>query len=197
MTRSTPVSENRYRSRGPQRRRCWYRMLPQRLRSVLGILRRLLCRSSRWRCWRSFKWARTRGALGKRDSASCEGLNMTRVLQIPLSKEKLRALSKEERVALFLFGNVANQIVMMETLLTFAHNDASPNGALEQQAAGLQGQMILRLMIGLLQRRISSNSDALQLQSPRKNIPRPAGCRRGKGSSQSKSTILSIDHPAN
>lgn len=75
---------------------------------------------------------------------------MTRVLQIPLSKEKLRALSKEERVALFLFGNVANQIVMMEKLLTFAHNDASPNGALEQQAAGLQGQMILRLMIGLL-----------------------------------------------
>jgi hypothetical protein len=75
---------------------------------------------------------------------------MIQVLQIPLSKDKLRALSKEERVALFLFGNVANQIVMMEKLLTFAHNDPSPNGPLEQQAAALQGQMILRLMIGLL-----------------------------------------------
>jgi hypothetical protein len=79
-----------------------------------------------------------------------EALKMIQVLQIPLSKDKLRALSKEERVALFLFGNVTNQIVMMEKLLTFAHNAPSPNGPLEQQAAALQGQMILRLMIGLL-----------------------------------------------
>jgi hypothetical protein len=75
---------------------------------------------------------------------------MIQILQIPLSKDKLGALSKEERVALFLFGYVANQIVMMEKLLTFATNNSSTNGLLEQHAIDLQTQMILRLMIGLL-----------------------------------------------
>ena len=52
-------------------------------------------------------------------------------------------------MGLFLFGNVANQIVMREAS-TFATNDLSPTDLLAQRARDVQTQMILRLMIGSL-----------------------------------------------
>lgn len=78
-----------------------------------------------------------------------DGKSMIQVLQIPFPKDKLRAISTEERVALLLFGHVANQIAIMEKLLTFATNFESAD-QLEQRAEGLQIEMILRLMVGLL-----------------------------------------------
>ncbi|WP_409188502.1 hypothetical protein [Bradyrhizobium sp. RDM4] len=74
---------------------------------------------------------------------------MIQVLQIPFDKEKLRALSKDERAALFLFGYVTNQLLMMEKLITFATNKESAD-ELESHAKGVQTQMLLRLMIGLV-----------------------------------------------
>jgi hypothetical protein len=74
---------------------------------------------------------------------------MIQVLQIPFDKEKLRTLSKDERAALFLFGYVTNQLMMMEKLITFATNKETGDEP-EQQATGVQTQMLLRLMIGLV-----------------------------------------------
>jgi hypothetical protein len=75
--------------------------------------------------------------------------HMIQVLQIPFDKEKLRTLSKDERAALFLFGYVTNQLMMMEKLITFATNKETGDEP-EQQATGVQTQMLLRLMIGLV-----------------------------------------------
>jgi hypothetical protein len=74
---------------------------------------------------------------------------MIQVLRIPFDKDKLRALSKDERAALFLFGYVTNQLMMIEKIMTFATNKDSSDH-LEQQALGVQSQMLLRLMIGLV-----------------------------------------------
>jgi hypothetical protein len=74
---------------------------------------------------------------------------MLQVIRIPVSKERLRALSKDERVLLLLLDYVANQIMMMEKLLVFSTNK-EPTDPVKHQVTGVQTQMILRLMIGVL-----------------------------------------------
>ena len=74
---------------------------------------------------------------------------MIQVIRIPVPKQRLQALPKDERVLLLLLGYVANQIMMMEKLIIFSTNKESTE-PIEQQTAGVQTQMLLRLMIGVL-----------------------------------------------
>ncbi len=71
------------------------------------------------------------------------------ILRIPVPKERLRALSKDERVLLLLLGYVANQIAMFEKLLFFSANK-NPTEDISQLGTHVQTQMLLRLMIGAL-----------------------------------------------
>jgi len=66
-----------------------------------------------------------------------------------VSKEKLAALSSEERVLFFLLGYAANQITLFQKLLVLSTN-AEPKEAEEQILAGAQTQMLARLAIGIL-----------------------------------------------
>lgn len=74
---------------------------------------------------------------------------MIQIFRIPVSKEHLRALSKDERVLFLLLGYVANQMMMMQKLLIFSANH-EPTEPVEHQSTGVQTQMLLRLMMGLL-----------------------------------------------
>jgi hypothetical protein len=74
---------------------------------------------------------------------------MIQIIRIPVPKERLRALSKDERVLLLLLGYAANQIMMMEKLLIFSANK-EPTELVQHQVTGVQTQMILRLTIGVL-----------------------------------------------
>jgi hypothetical protein len=70
------------------------------------------------------------------------------VYRIPLPKESLRAMSKDERVLVLLLGYAANQIAMMCKLVMFATNK-TPEDRVEQNAASVQTQMLARLTIGV------------------------------------------------
>ena len=74
---------------------------------------------------------------------------MIQVYRIPVPKERLRAMPKDERVLLLLLGYVANQVSMLQKLLTFATN-RTPAEELEQHASGAQTQMLVRLTVGAL-----------------------------------------------
>jgi hypothetical protein len=52
-----------------------------------------------------------------------------------------------ERILLLLLGYVANQLTMLQKLLTFATN-RTPTEEVEQHATGVQTQMLLRLIVG-------------------------------------------------
>jgi hypothetical protein len=71
------------------------------------------------------------------------------VYRIPVPKERLRAMPKNERVLLLLLGYVSNQLSMLQKLLTFATN-ITPAEELEQHASGAQTQMLVRLTVGAL-----------------------------------------------
>lgn len=75
---------------------------------------------------------------------------MVQVFRIPISKEKLKALSADERVLLLLLGYVSNQLMMMQKLLMFSANHEDSDEPAIQYPQSIQTQMILRLMIGLL-----------------------------------------------
>lgn len=111
-------------------------MILKWIRSFVGRIRRRLCQAVLAIACIFLKFSNKK-------------VSMIDVLQIPVSKDKLKALSKDERVALFLLGYVTNQIVMFEKILIFSTNSQSPE-VLEQQASGMQTQMLLRLMIGIL-----------------------------------------------
>ena len=72
---------------------------------------------------------------------------MIRVMQIPLQKERLRAVPKEERTLFLLLGYAANQITMFQKLLIFSSNK-TPSEAVEQRISAAQTQMLVRLLIG-------------------------------------------------
>jgi hypothetical protein len=74
---------------------------------------------------------------------------MIQVMRIPMAKTKLSALSKDERVLLFLLGYISNQTMMLEKLVLFSGN-RDPLEFLDAHATGIQQQMLLRLMIGAL-----------------------------------------------
>jgi len=74
---------------------------------------------------------------------------MIQVYRIPVPKERLRAMPKDERVLLLLLGYALNQLSMLQKLLTFATN-RTPVKELEQHATGAQTQMLVRLTVGAL-----------------------------------------------
>jgi len=74
---------------------------------------------------------------------------MIRVVQIPLPKDQLRAVSKEERSLFLLLGYAANQITMLQKLMIFSSNK-TPSETVEQPISGAQTQMLVRLLVGAL-----------------------------------------------
>lgn len=74
---------------------------------------------------------------------------MLKVYRIPIPKDRLRAMPKDERVLFVLLGYASNQISMLQKLLTFATN-RTPDTELEQHATGAQTQMLVRLTVGAL-----------------------------------------------
>jgi hypothetical protein len=74
---------------------------------------------------------------------------MIEVYNIPVPKDRICAMPKQERVLLLLLGYVSNQLSMLQKLLTFATN-RTPVSELEQHASGAQTQMLVRITIGAL-----------------------------------------------
>lgn len=71
---------------------------------------------------------------------------MIQVYRIPIQKDSLLKLPKEERVCLLQLGHMANQVLMFEKLLIFATTLDSKN-EVEQYTIGVQTQMLVRLAI--------------------------------------------------
>lgn len=72
---------------------------------------------------------------------------MIQVYRIPIPKEALKKLPKEERVCLLQLGYMANQVLMFEKLVIFATR-LHPEDEVEQYATGVQTQMIIRHAVG-------------------------------------------------
>jgi hypothetical protein len=71
---------------------------------------------------------------------------MIEVYRIPIPKERLRALPKDERVLLLLLGYVSNQVLMLQKLLIYA-TTLDPKDEVEQHATGVQTQMLVRIAV--------------------------------------------------
>jgi hypothetical protein len=74
---------------------------------------------------------------------------MIKVYRIPVPKDRLRAMPKDERVLLLLLGYAANQLSMLQKFLNFATN-RTPEAEFEQHMTGSQTQMLVRLLVGSL-----------------------------------------------
>jgi hypothetical protein len=68
---------------------------------------------------------------------------------VPLSKDRLRLMSKDERALFFLLGSAANQILLFERLVIFSTNK-KPAEEAKQKISGAQLLMLARVMIGIL-----------------------------------------------
>jgi hypothetical protein len=77
------------------------------------------------------------------------------ITKVPLAKEFLQRLTKEERSLLFLLGYAANKVSMLLKLVIFSSNKI-PSHPVEQNISAVQTGMLLRLLIGEL-------SEALRL----------------------------------
>ena len=69
---------------------------------------------------------------------------MIKVYRIPVPKELLLKLPKQERVCLLQLGNMANQVLMFQKLLVFSTR-LQPADEVEQHTTGVQTQMLVRL----------------------------------------------------
>jgi hypothetical protein len=78
-----------------------------------------------------------------------EATQVRDVLQIPVSKDRLRAMPADERALLILLGYAANQINAFQKLVIFSSNKDG-NEAIEQKLSGAQTQMFARIVIGVL-----------------------------------------------
>jgi hypothetical protein len=74
---------------------------------------------------------------------------MIDILRIPIPKERLNSIPENERALFFLLGYAANQIIMFQKLLLFAVNSPT-NESVEGQVHGVQIEMLLRLMVGII-----------------------------------------------
>lgn len=86
-----------------------------------------------------------------------------KVLRIPVAKERLKSLSRDERVLFLLLGYVSNQIAMLQKLVVFSLNTRSDTEP-ERHASGAQSAMLVRMLVGavneawlLVERRFISN----------------------------------------
>jgi len=69
-----------------------------------------------------------------------------KVYRIPIPKDRLLKLPKDERVLLLQLGHMANQVLMFEKLLIFA-TKLDPKEEIEQYATAVQTQMLVRLAV--------------------------------------------------
>lgn len=74
---------------------------------------------------------------------------MIQVYRIPIPKESLLKLPKEERVCLLQLGQMANQVLMFEKLLMFATR-LDPKNEVEQFTTGVQTQILVRLAVSTM-----------------------------------------------
>jgi len=74
---------------------------------------------------------------------------MINVLRIPLPKERLLVIPKEERALFLLLGYAANQINLLSKLVIFSTNKTPPDQP-EQSLSGAQSQILARILIGVL-----------------------------------------------
>lgn len=70
-----------------------------------------------------------------------------KVLRIPIPKDRLTALARDERVLFLLLGYVSNQIAMLQKLVVFSLN-TQPVGEPDQYATGVQSEMLVRMLVG-------------------------------------------------
>ncbi len=94
------------------------------------------------------------GKLGRAGQATQAGFyvggsTVIDVLRIPLPKDRLRAIPKEERALLFLLGYAANQITLFSKLVIFLSNK-TPSDPVEQQLSDAQSLILGRVAIGVL-----------------------------------------------
>jgi hypothetical protein len=122
---------------------------------------------------------------------------MIRVMQIPLQKERLRAVPKEERTLFLLLGYAANQITMFQKLLIFSSNK-TPSETVEQRISAAQTQMLVRFLIGavheawsLIQKRFLGAPPGKEYQDRLNHTGREAldGLKKYFGSSNVLSTL--------
>lgn len=74
---------------------------------------------------------------------------MIRVVRIPITKEKFRALLKDERALLLLMGHALNQIAVLMKLVIFSTNK-DPEDPIEGRVSAAQSQVILRFLFGVV-----------------------------------------------
>src|SRR6516162_5920032 len=74
---------------------------------------------------------------------------MIEVHCVPISKEQLRTLPKDERVLLLLMGHILNQISVFLKLFSFSSNNDPPN-PIEGRISAAQSHIILRVLFGVL-----------------------------------------------
>jgi hypothetical protein len=74
---------------------------------------------------------------------------MISVYRIPISKDRFRQLPKEERCLVLVSGHILNQISVFMKLVRFSTNK-DPNNEIETMVSGMQSQLILRCLIGVL-----------------------------------------------
>ena len=74
---------------------------------------------------------------------------MLDVVRMPMTKERLKQLTKEERTFLLLLGYTANQITVLWKLIIFSTN-RTPTNPVEQRITGAQTQILVRQIIGVL-----------------------------------------------
>jgi hypothetical protein len=71
------------------------------------------------------------------------------VLRIPLPKDHLRTIPKEERALFFLLGYAANQITLFSKLVTFSTNK-TPDNPVEENISYAQSLILARVAIGVI-----------------------------------------------
>ena len=71
------------------------------------------------------------------------------VLQVPVPKDRLRCMPKDERTFFLMLGYIANQIIMLKKILIFSVNHEATD-PIDEQLSRVQIEMLLSLMVGVL-----------------------------------------------
>lgn len=74
---------------------------------------------------------------------------MIKVYRVPITKDQFRKLPKPERSLVLVSGHILNQISVFMKLVRFSTNKDPPND-IEANVSGMQSQLILRCLLGVL-----------------------------------------------
>jgi hypothetical protein len=75
--------------------------------------------------------------------------NMVEVFTVPISKAQFQQIPENERALIFVCGHILNQISVFMKLVRFSANN-DPTDATESKVSGMQTQIILRFLMGIL-----------------------------------------------